>query len=129
MATVMNLRRSVLLFLLICSTALVADDSVNQACKTDTRIVAACFKVHGRLSNWNGNPTQRIWIIGTKRMLGLREDTDLPRALGDKLGDFDDVATGDFEICPLTHEQKGKMQIVCVASASSVMVRRRQSTR
>jgi|SRR5450755_1105219 hypothetical protein len=122
----MNLKDSVLLSLLICSATLIADDRVNPACRSDKRIVAECFKVHGRLSNWNGNPTQRIWIVGTKRMLGVREDTDLPRALGDVMGDFNDVAIGDFEVCPLTLEQKGRMQIVCVASVSGVTVSRRK---
>ena len=106
--------------MLLLSASLLADDSVNPACKVDKRVVAACFKVHGQLSNWNGNPAQRIWIIGTKRMLGLREDTDLPKALKRASPDFDDVSTGDFEVCPLTRERKGRMQIVCVASVSNI---------
>jgi hypothetical protein len=122
----MNLKYFTLLSLVLCSAALIADDSINHACKADKRVVGECFKVHGRLSNWNGNPTQRIWIIGTKRMLGVREDTDLPKALGDKMGDFDDVAIGEFEVCPLTPEQKGRMQIVCVAAVSGVTVSRRK---
>jgi hypothetical protein len=105
-----------------------ADDSVNSACKADKRIVAECFSVHGRLSNWNGNPTQRIWIIGTRRMWGVREDTALPKSLEEKLGNFEDVATGTFEVCPLTREQKGRMQIVCVASVSGITVTERRST-
>jgi hypothetical protein len=34
-----------------------------QACKSDPDIVDACFKVHGRLSAWNGAPTMRIWRL------------------------------------------------------------------
>jgi|SRR5271165_858157 len=124
----MNLRRTTV-FLLLCSASLVADDSVNLKCKADKRVISACFNVHGRLSNWNGNPTQRIWIIGTKRVLGVRVDTDLPKALGDKMGNFDDVAIGDFEVCPFTLEEKGRMRIVCVASVSGVTVSRRQPSR
>lgn len=111
--------------LLFCSTSLVADDSVHASCKADKRVVAACFTVHGRLSNWNGNPTQRIWIIGTKRMLGVRVGTESPKALRDKLGDFDDVATGDFEVCPFTHQQHGRMQIVCIAAVSGITMSKR----
>lgn len=80
------------LVLLMCGVSAVAaldDDSVNSACRTDKRVMAACFSVHGRLSNWNGNPTQRIWIIGTKRVLGVRVDTVLPKSLEEKMGDFD----------------------------------------
>jgi hypothetical protein len=122
----MSLNHAAVFLLLLCSTSLIADDTVNLTCKADKRVVGACFKVHGRLSNWNGNPTQRIWIVGTKRMLGVRVDTDLPKALADKMGDFDDVAVGDFEGCPLTREQAGKMQIVCVASISGVAVSKRK---
>ena len=114
--------------LCVCSVPLFAADSVNQACKVDKRVVAACFSVHGRLSNWNGNPTQRIWIIGTKRMLGIREDTDLPPSLEKRMGRFDDVATGDFEVCPLTTEKPGHMQIVCVASVSGIQMSERKSS-
>jgi hypothetical protein len=117
-----------LLLVLALLGSLIADDSVNPACKADKRVAGAWFKVHGRLSNWNGNPTERIWIIGTKRMLGVRVDTDLPKALAEKMGDFDDVASGDFEVCPLTREQKGRMQIVCVASVSGVTVSKRKTS-
>jgi hypothetical protein len=103
-----------------------SQDSINSSCRNDKRVVSTCFTVHGRLSNWNGNPTERIWIIGTKRILGIREDTDLPKSLDGKMGNFDDVATGDFEVCPLTKESPGRMQIVCVASVSHVTVSRRK---
>jgi hypothetical protein len=113
-------------FIILLSASLFADDSVSPPCKTDKRVVAACFKVHGRLSNWNGNPTQRIWVIGTKRMLGVRVGTELPKALNDKLGDFDDIATGDFEVCPFTPRREGWMQIVCVASVSNIRMSKRR---
>src|SRR6185437_1106699 len=93
--------------LLLLAASLLGDDSVNPPCKAERRVVAACFKVHGRLSNWNGNPGQRIWIIGTKRMLGVRGDTHLPKALASRMGDFEDVATGDFEVCPFTPKREG----------------------
>src|SRR5690242_15033452 len=89
--------------LLVCSANLPrlnASHAVNKACREDPRVIAACFGLHGRLSNWNGNPTRRVWIIGTKRMLGLREGTSLPAAVESKLGDFDDEIYGDFEFCP-----------------------------
>jgi len=104
---------------------LVAQDSVNPACKDDTRVVGACFTVHGRLSNWNGAPTRRIWVIGTRRILGVRDDTDLPKILEDKLGDFDDIVTADFGVCPLTKKQAGHMRIVCVASVSNIKMSKR----
>lgn len=116
------------LLLLLCVSHLSATESENSACKKDKRVVGECFTIRGRLSEWNGNPTGRIWIIGTRRVLGIREDTELPLALSRKLGDFDDVATGNFEVCPLTKEQAGHMQIVCVSSVSSIKMSKRKST-
>ncbi len=107
-------------------TSATADNSKNPACKSDKRVVEACFTVRGRMSNWNGNPTSRIWIIGTKRMLGVRVDTEFPKSLAEKLGDFDDVATGDFEVCPFTKQEPGKMQIVCVASVANIKMSKRK---
>ena len=89
------------------------------------RVNPACFTVHGRLSNWNGNPTQRIWVIGTKRMLGLRVDTSLPKVLEGKLGDFDDEVYGDFEFCLFTPERPGVMQVGCLAGVSHYQIEKR----
>jgi hypothetical protein len=89
-------------------------------CKGNPAVVEACFKVHGRLSSWNGNPTFRIWPTGTKRMLGVREEFDLPSELNPYLGHFDDVVFAEFEVCPLTREKAGSMQVVCVESAADI---------
>jgi hypothetical protein len=102
-----------------------AADDRNAVCRKDSRVIAACFTVHGRLSNWNGNPTQRIWVIGTKRMLGLRVDTSLPKVLEGKLGDFDDEVYGDFEFCPFTPERPGVMQVGCLAGVSHYQIKKR----
>jgi hypothetical protein len=90
----------------------------SQACKTDPDIIGACFTIHGRLSAWNGTPTLRIWRVGTKRILGTRDDP-LPENL-QKHMDWGVEAWGDFEVCPYTKEQPGVMQTVCVESATNV---------
>src|ERR1700754_4715838 len=36
-----------------------------------------CRTVHGRISAANGNPSIRIWVVGTKRMLGVGSQDDL----------------------------------------------------
>lgn len=102
-----------------------ATERDNPGCRTDSRVIAACFAVHGRLSNWNGNPTERVWIIGTKRMLGLREGTSLPKVLEDKRGNFDDEVYGDFEFCPFTAEKSGVMQVGCIAGVSNYQIKKR----
>jgi hypothetical protein len=106
--------------------ALHASDTKNPACRKDPRVIAACYMVHGRLSNWNGNPTQRIWIIGTRKMLGLRVGTSLPNPLEDKLGNFDDEVYGDFEFCPFTSEKPGVMQVGCLAAVSHYQIKTRE---
>ena len=103
-----------------------ASDTEVPSCRKDPRVIAACFQVHGRLSNWNGNPTSRIWIVGTKRMLGLREGTELPPALEKRLCDFDQEVYGDFEFCPFTPEKPGVMQVGCLAAVSNYQIKERK---
>ena len=43
----------------------------KELCKDNPRVVGPCITVHGRLSLYIGNPSIRIWRIGTKRILGL----------------------------------------------------------
>lgn len=112
-----------LAFGLFASTMLCLDKC---PCAGEYRVVGAAFKVHGRFSSWNGNPTQRIWIIGTKRMLGIREGTELPENLSKLLGDYDTEVYGDFAVCPLTRSKPGVMQIVCVQSANNLKAVKRE---
>ncbi len=115
------------LFLVVLPVALDASDTESSSCRGDSRVVAGCFQVHGRLSNWNGNPTRRIWIIGTKRMLGLRDGTELPVALQKSLRDFDHEVDGDFEFCPFTSPKKsGVMQVGCLAKVSNYQIKTRE---
>lgn len=100
-----------------------------------SELVARCdysdkdaFTVHGRLNYWNGNPSRRIWIIGTKRVLGIREECPIPDYLQNKLS-FDVDIYGDFLVCPLTKYEPGVMQIVRIKSASHVVIRKRIATR
>jgi hypothetical protein len=93
-----------------------------QACKTDPDIIDACFKVHGRLSAWNGSPTMRIWRVGTHRMLGTRDDP-LPVNLAKQM-DWGVEAWGDFEVCPFTKERPGVMQTVCIESADHLFFKK-----
>jgi len=121
-----RLCRSIFLVLcLVAPTVLDASDTEVPACRKDSRVIAACYTVHGRLSNWNGNPTRRIWIIGTKRILGLREGTELPGVLEESLSDFDHEVYGDFEFCPFTPLKAGVMQVGCLAAVSNYQIKAR----
>ncbi|MFH0796018.1 MAG: hypothetical protein V2A65_03060 [Candidatus Omnitrophota bacterium] len=110
------------LFLFV--TLTVADDTCT--CGGEYQVIGPPFKVHGRLSMWNGNPSMRIWIIGTKRMLGIREGTQLPENLEKLLIGFDTEVYGDFTVCHLAPYAEGDMQIVCVQAASNLIVKKRR---
>ena len=95
-----------------------------QACSSDPDLVGSCFRVHGRISAYNGTPTLRIWRIGTDRLLGVDNDIPVPESLSRRL-DWDVDAYADFEVCPFTPEREGEMQTVCVESAEHIVVRKR----
>lgn len=84
-----------------------------------------CFTFHGRLQVGNGAPSYRIWIVGTKHMLGVKQNDgevpDMPDTLA-KLVHFDKYVFGDFEVCPFTKYRKGEMQRVRVLWASKIRV-------
>jgi hypothetical protein len=81
--------------------------------------------VHGRLSYSNGTPSCRIWIVGTKRILGAAQSDDetpsMPKELH-RLMTWEREIFADFVIEPLTPYKKGVMQQVRVVSASKIVV-------
>jgi hypothetical protein len=104
------------------------------ACKTAEN-AAACYWAHGRLSLYNGNPTIRVWKIGTHRILGILsgpgaekrdpEDSVHPELPANVERVFKSLSTqifADFEICPLQPERPGTMQDACIESAKNIFV-------
>ncbi|HWV99198.1 MAG TPA: hypothetical protein VNZ64_05835 [Candidatus Acidoferrum sp.] len=83
------------------------------------------FTVHGRLSFYNGTPSFRIWIVGTKRILGIRqngnEQPDVPKDLRNLIS-LDRDVFGDFTVEPLTPSEPGVMQTVRVLSVSKIVL-------
>ena len=101
--------------------ALTITSAPASQCKANPQLAGPCFVVHGRLRAYNGNPTFRIWRIGTGRLLGVTgaqpgEDPIMPTKLG---CDFDHDVYADFEVCPFTQEKPGVMQRVCIESAQN----------
>ena len=101
------------------------------SCRTRSDVIGKCFNVHGRLSVYNGTPSIRLWPIGTKRLLGIIDPNDvsnapgptvLPLEIKNKL-DWDKDVLGNFFVCPLTRQQPGKMQTVCIESGKNLIVR------
>lgn len=116
-------RRALLLFGAAALLVLLAP-AADAACRTHPALVAACFRVHGRAALYNGNPTVRIWKLGTHRLLGVSdrrcqppECEPLPDALRALLA-WDHPVFGEFELCPFTRARPGVMQLVCVAAAA-----------
>jgi hypothetical protein len=97
---------------------------------------ASCYWTRGRLNLYNGNPSYRIWKVGTKRILGVysgpsrfppktSQDSENPEwpANIDKVFDpSENWIFADFEICPLDAERKGEMQDVCIEAAKHILV-------
>lgn len=105
--------------------------SARQSCKADPDLVGKCFSIKGKISAWNGNPTFRIAPANTKRILGVAaslfppsQPQMLPEPLWGKVN-MDTDASGDLYVCPLSAEEPGHMQMVCVESASNVAFHRR----
>jgi len=118
-------------------------------CKTPEN-ASLCYWTHGRLRVYNGNPSDRIWQIGTRRILGVfsgpshfpprtiadDENPELPAKLkraydadyrrwkqsnGNKDYEFP-IIFADFEVCRLEPEKKGEMQAVCIESAKNIFI-------
>ena len=108
----------------------------EHSCQRRPDVVGKCFSVHGRLSVYNGTPSIRLWPLGTRRLLGIIDPNDvsntpgptiLPVDIKNKL-DWDKDVLGDFTVCPLTKQQAGRMQTVCIASGKKLVVRERRMT-
>jgi hypothetical protein len=112
----------ILAFLLL---AMTLASSVSSATSAEQTNKTERLTVHGRLTYYNGNPSSRIWIVGTKRLLGIRESGDevanMPKALRDLMS-WDREIFADFVVEPLTPYKRGVMQMVRVVSASKIVV-------
>ena len=99
----------------------------KHSCRTSPKVVGQCFKIHGRVRVGNGIGMV-IWRVGTDRVLGVGDvDIIIPDNLSDAVFRKGDIygrdVFGDFEVCPFTKSEEGEMQMVCVESASHLVVR------
>jgi len=118
---------SVLTLLLLAPSLATAKDRV---CRTDPLLVGPCFSLRGVLFAANGAPTFRIQRTGTKRILGIRDSEDpvMPEDLHARLFEtgnaFGVRVSADYLVCPYTRGRAGRMQFVCIESASHMAVTR-----
>jgi len=88
----------------------------------------ACYTVRGRLGLANGTPGTRIWIVGTKRLLGVLDSTGSdgeyvpPQVYRLMAADPRHIEVfGDYTVCPFTEERPGWMRMVCVADSTNLV--------
>jgi hypothetical protein len=98
---------------------------------TPPQKIGDCAVVHGRMIASNGTPSVRIWIIGTRRVLGVKEQNSLPPDIANrwKSAGYDDMFEaglyGDFRVCALTPSEPGRMQSVKVTAVSNPVFKAR----
>jgi len=119
----------IILVVSICSGA---EKPKKKSCKEHPQLSGACFKVKGRMSFSNGNPSVRIWPVGTDRMLGISEGrfyledyANVPENLVQQLN-WENAMFADFTVCPFTDDEPGVMRYVCVESAENILIRKRK---
>ena len=134
--TIFGVSLAVLLILMVTAWGAPRDVVQTQSCRNRPDVVGKCFRVHGRLSVYNGTPSIRLWPMGTKRLLGIIDPNDasnapgptiLPLDIKNKL-DWNKDVFGDFNVCPLTRQQSGRMQTVCIADGKNLTVREHKLT-
>lgn len=87
-----------------------------------------CRVVRGRMEATNGTPGVRIWIVGTKRILGVTQQATTYKELPANIRRAWEVngspeghwLYGDFKVCALTPERPGWMQMVRVERGTNL---------
>jgi len=93
------------------------------------RSTGACTWVRGRFNVWNGSGVRRIWVIGTHRLLALRDSDDsVPKAIDDYVSSGPyvlkaDGLYGDFKVCALEPRRLRQMQHVRVIAVRRLTFR------
>ena len=109
-------------------TAVLANPQQSHICKGNPKVIGQCFEIHGRVRVVNGAGTV-IRRIGTDRMLEVEDEELVPDNFRKAMykGKTEDIygrdVFGDFEVCPFTKNKEGEMQVVCVKSASPLVIR------
>lgn len=116
--------RFLALLVILTTTPIFAQQA--KSCKDSPRVIGQCFNIHGRARVVNGAGTV-IWHIGTDRLLEVEDEDLVPANFSKAMYGHGDVygrdVFGDFEVCPFTKSKPGEMQMVCIESASRLVVR------
>jgi hypothetical protein len=97
--------------------------------------VGECRTLRGRAFLANGTPSVRMWVVGTRRILGVVQQDesygDLPAPLRhawDRSGGerWHTDVYGNFTVCAVTRSRPGHMQMVRIAGARNLLARPRE---
>lgn len=128
------MRRLLAITVLGAVTAVASFSTVTEekSCREHPELVGKCFRVHGRLSVYNGAPALRIFNLGTKRVLGISEQRfavpgfrNVPEEITSNI-DHDKTLIADYVVCPFTRQRRGQMQLVCIEKVSNLEVRQNE---
>ena len=110
-------------YLFFILSTLLSVEAFASTCETNYRIVDECYETRGRLQAANENPSVRIWKVGTKRILGVKNENleNLPTKVKEAFS-FGVFVFADYKVCPLTKEKPGRMQMVCVESMKNIRI-------
>lgn len=72
---------------------------------------------------YNGNPTYRIWPVGTDRLLGVRGSCLDALELGKWTPYMDKELWADFTVSAVTPQRPGVMRFVCIRSIRAPFLR------
>jgi hypothetical protein len=102
--------------------------AATPACTQNTHLVGQCFTVQGRLSV-HANMRPYLSPIGTHRLLGIAGPDGaiiMPPEIARIFASppFDRQLVANFEVCPFTRPRPGTMQMVCIAAARNLKIRK-----
>ena len=99
--------------------------AADTECIANPKRVGACRVVHGRFSLWQGFPPARIWVVGTKKYIGLLRDSgidDTPTYL-ERQAFWDNNIYGDFYVCTILDEPPaGHMESACLQTGRNLVL-------
>jgi len=81
-----------------------------------------CGWVRGRYRVYNGSGLRRIWIIGTTRIVAMRDDDPYEPPMIRKNGVMGNALYGQFLVCAREPSKPGHMQHVRIKATKNIVV-------
>jgi hypothetical protein len=112
--------KSLWIAIAISNLAVFGANAATGRCERNPAIIGKCTVIHGRLHSAASGLI--LWHVGTSHLMRAGDSSsDLPPELSRVNDSTNDIAYGDFEICPLEKERPGFMGAVCIEKASKLV--------